>query len=165
MAMNDAAKRIAVALCLPLCLLQASRADAADAAPATSASPASPASALPAGAPVPLDALGVELVSVSLSAADFLVDLRYRVKNAALAQALLDRKVQPVLVNESTGDRFYVPSPPKVGALRQTAGNKQVVQTNRVYFMLFANPDRKLRTGEKVTLYAGDSIVRDIVIR
>jgi hypothetical protein len=31
--------------------------------------------------------------------------------------------------------------------------------------MLFANPDRKLKAGEKVTLYAGDSVVKDIVVQ
>lgn len=159
--MNTALKRLALALCLPCWLLGAGAAAAADAAPVSPVAPSTP----PASAALPLDSLGVELVGVSLSAADFLIDLRYRVKNPALAQALLDRKVQPVLVNESTGDRFYVPSAPKVGALRQTSGNKQLVQIDRVYFMLFANPDRKLKAGEKVTLYAGDSIVRDIVIK
>ena len=165
--MNTALKRLALALCLPCWLLGAGVAAAADAAPVSPAPPAAPStpSTPPASAALPLDSLGVELVGVSLSEADFLIDLRYRVKNPALAQALLDRKVQPVLVNESTGDRFYVPSAPKVGALRQTSGNKQLVQIDRVYFMLFANPDRKLKAGEKVTLYAGDSIVRDIVIK
>jgi len=171
-AMTNIFKNLAMSVCCaPLCLLGAGCASgperAADAQPAlaTEAAIPQPSSSDKVAAKQPLDALGVELVGVSLSAADFLIDLRYRVKDTTRAQALLDRKVHPVLVNESTGDRYYVPSAPKVGTLRQTAGGKQVVQMDRVYFMLFANPDRKLKAGEKVTLYAGDSIVRDIVVK
>lgn len=112
-----------------------------------------------------LENLGVELVGVRLSASDFLIDLRYRVKDVVKAQALLERKLQPVLVNEVTGDRYYIPQVPKVGALRQSATAKQPAQLDRVYFMLFANPDRKLRSGEKVTLYAGDTVVKGLVVQ
>ena len=112
-----------------------------------------------------LEDLGVELVGVRLSASDFLIDLRYRVKDIAKAQSLLERKVQPVLVNEATGDRYYIPQVPKIGSLRQSATAKQPAQLDRVYFMLFANPDRKLRSGEKVTLYAGDSVVEGLVVQ
>ncbi len=53
-----------------------------------------------AAAPVQrLEDLGVELVGVRLSGADFLIDVRYRVKDVAKAQALMERKVHPVLVN------------------------------------------------------------------
>lgn len=113
----------------------------------------------------PLEDLGVELVGVRLSGADFLIDLRYRVKDVNKAQALLERKLKPVLVNEATGDRYYIPQTPKVGQLRQSATSKQPAQLDKVYFMLFANPDRKLRTGEKVTLYAGDSVVKGLVVQ
>jgi hypothetical protein len=112
-----------------------------------------------------IEDFGVELVGVRLSGADFLIDLRYRVKDVAKAQALLEKKVQPVLVNEATGDRFYIPQVPKVGALRQSATSKQPAQLDKVYFMLFANPDRKLRVGEKVTLHAGDSTVKGLVVQ
>ena len=131
------------------------------------AEPASPAASSSAASPVTrtIAELGVELVGVRLSASDFLIDLRYRVKDIAKAQSLLERKLQPVLVNEATGDRYYIPQVPKIGSLRQSATAKQPAQLDRVYFMLFANPDRKLRTGEKVTLYAGDSVVKGLVVQ
>lgn len=125
--------------------------------------PAAPAAS--AAAAQRIEDFGVELVGVRLSGADFLIDLRYRVKDVAKAQRLLERKVQPVLVNEATGDRFYVPQAPKVGSLRQSATAKQPAQLDKVYFMLFANPDRKLRAGEKVTLHAGDSMVKGLVVQ
>lgn len=131
------------------------------------AQPAEAASAPLLGAPSgPMLAdLGIELLGVRLSASDFLIDLRYRIKDVARAQPLLERKLHPVLVNETTGDRYYVPQAPKVGALRQSATTKQPAQLGKVYFMLFANPDRKLKSGEKVTLYAGESIVKDLLVQ
>ncbi|MFZ5538167.1 MAG: hypothetical protein ACOY5V_00315 [Pseudomonadota bacterium] len=127
-------------------------AGAADGAQARVAA-AEQAPALGAGAVV--EAFGVQLKGVRLSANGYIVDLRYRVLDPAKAQPLLDRKVRPVLVDEVTGDRFYVPVPPIIGALRQTSRNK-VIHTDRDYFMLFANPDRKLQAGSKVALYVGD---------
>lgn len=118
--------------------------------------------------PVPtqrLEDFGVELIAVRLSGADFLIDVRYRVRDVAKAQALLERKIHPVLVNEATGDRFYIPQAPKVGSLRQSATSKQPAQLDKVYFMLFANPDRKLRAGEKVTLHAGESTIRGLLVQ
>jgi hypothetical protein len=102
-----------------------------------------------------VDKFGVRLTGVRLTANGYVVDLRYRVLDPDKAQGLLDRKVRPVLVDESTGNRFYVPVPPTVGALRQTSRNK-VIHTDRDYFMLFANPDRKLQAGSKVALYVGE---------
>lgn len=113
----------------------------------------------------PLEELGIEFVALRLTASDFMVDLRYRVKDVAKAQQLLEKKVQPVLVNEATGERYYVPQAPKVGSLRQSATAKQPAQLDKVYFMLFANPDRKLRVGERVTLYAGDSMVKGLLVQ
>lgn len=134
-------------------------------APADAVPTPGPASPAALTAPQASTDLGVELIGVQLSASDFLIDLRYRVKDVSRAQSLLERKVQAVLVNETTGDRFYVPQVPKVGALKQSATSKQPAQLDRVYFMLFANPDRKLKAGEKVTLYAGDTVVKDLVVR
>lgn len=113
----------------------------------------------------PLAELGIEFVGLHLTAENFMVDLRYRITDAAQSKQLVDRNVQAVLVNEATGDRYYVPRAPKVGPLRQTATAARPVQLGKVYFMLFANPDRRLRVGEKVTLYAGDSVLKELVVQ
>lgn len=102
-----------------------------------------------------VDAFGVKLMGVRLSGNGYLVDVRYQVLDPDKAQPLLDRKLRPVLIDEATGNRYYVPTPPIVGALRQTARNK-VIHTDKTYFMLFANPDRRLQPGSNVTLYVGD---------
>ena len=128
-----------------------------DAAPATS----TPTSAAPTAGSTPVtpgtvvEAYGVKLTGVHLAGSGYLIDVRYRVLDPVKAQPLLDRKLRPVLIDEATGNRFYVPAPPIVGALRQTARNK-VIHTDKTYFMLFANPDRRLQPGANVTLYVGD---------
>lgn len=136
---------------------------AGDSSAAAAAVPAAPAvyqAPAPAAEPafvggMVVEQFGVRLTGVRLTANGYVVDLRYRVLDPAKAQGLLDRNVRPVLVDETTGNRFYVPVPPTVGALRQTSRNK-VIHTDRDYFMLFANPDRKLQAGSKVALYVGD---------
>jgi multidrug efflux pump subunit AcrA (membrane-fusion protein) len=101
------------------------------------------------------DNFGVEVQGTRLSANGYVIDLRYRVLDAEKARPMLDRKVRPVLVDESTGNRFYVPQPPVVGALRQTARN-QPVAAGKTYFMIFANPDQRLKAGDSVTLFIGE---------
>ena len=155
-----AGRLIALAATLS-CLPAFADGPAADSQDGPAASAATPA---PASARRLAD-LGVDLVGVRLSASDFLIDLRYRVRDAGKAQALLEKKVSPVLVNQATGDRYYIPRTPKVGALRQSATAKQPAQVDKVYFMLFANPDRKLQAGEKVTLYVGETMVKDLVVQ
>lgn len=118
--------------------------------------------AAPKAAPT---AFGIEFLDTRLSAADNIVDLRYRVVDAEKAAPLLDRKIRPVLVNARNGHRYYVPQPPIVGALRQTTRNAQPPQVGRTYFMLFANPDRELKAGETLALYVGDQRVGDFVLR
>lgn len=136
----------------------AARADVAVGAPGAAAQPAVPLAAAsePSVEPgSPVEAIGIRLKGLRLTANGYVVDLRYRVIDPDKAQPLLDRKVRPVLVDEATGDRYYVPVPPIVGALRQTARN-QGIRTDRDYFMLFANPDGKLKAGSEVALYLGD---------
>lgn len=163
-----ASRRVAPRTTLGLALLIAASAAAAGGATALATpglAAAGTATEAPRAAPRLVDSLGVELTSVALSASGFMIDVRYRVVDAAKAQSLAERKVNPVLINQATGDRYYVPNAPKIGPLRQSATAKQPVLAGRVYFMLFANPDRRLRQGEKVILDAGDAIIPDIVVR
>lgn len=124
------------------------------------------ASAKPAADPAGpvVEQLGVQLAGVRLSANGYIVDVRYRVFDPEKAKPLLDRKVRPVLVNEATGTRFYVPQPPIVGSLRQTARNK-VIHTDRNYFILFANPDKQLQPGSLVTLYVGNQKFDNLLVQ
>jgi hypothetical protein len=158
------AVRLAAILGLTLCLMPTPHLQAAE-APAPDPAQQAASAVAPQPRERSLSDLGVELVALRLSGSDFLIDLRYRIKDVAKSQPLVERKLNPVLVNEATGDRYYIPQVPKVGQLRQSATSKQPAQVERIYFMLFANPDRKLRAGERVTLYAGEVVVKDIVVQ
>lgn len=101
------------------------------------------------------ETFGVEVHGARLSASGYVIDLRYRVLDADKARPLLDRKVLPVLVDETTGERFYIPQPPVVGALRQTSRNNAIA-LGKNYFMIFANPDQRIKAGQTLALYIGD---------
>jgi hypothetical protein len=136
---------------------------------AAAATPAATGTATAADADKPparaLEGLGIEFVDLQLAADSYLIGLRYRVTDVVKSKALIARNVRPVLVNETTGDRYYVPNAPAKpgGQQRHTAMNRPV-SAGKIYSMMFANPDRKLRTGEKVTLYAGDSILKGLEV-
>jgi len=106
--------------------------------------------------------LGIKIEGMHLSAAGYVVDCRYRVLDPAKAAPLLDRKVDPYLLDEATGARLGVPDAPKVGKLRPTSRGKVIAGRN--YYILFANPGRFLKSGDKVTLVAGDNRVGPLAI-
>jgi hypothetical protein len=129
-------------------------AQAADAEPGKAAQPAARSSA--ASARPLAKKLGIRITALRLTAAGYMVDVRYRITDPGrAAKTFLGRKHDELfLVDEATGMRFAVPTTPKVGALRQRP--KADVPTDREYFVFFANPGRHLRQGNKVTLVAGD---------
>lgn len=107
------------------------------------------------------DTLGIEVDGIRLSAAGYMLDFRYRVLDPDKAAPLLDRRIQPYLVDAS-GAKLAVPGAPKVGSLRTTSRNKLI--PGRSYYILFANPGRYLRAGSKVTLVAGDARINDLTV-
>ncbi|RMG28534.1 MAG: hypothetical protein D6721_08155 [Gammaproteobacteria bacterium] len=110
----------------------------------------------------PLEALDVQVVSVRLTAAGYMLDLRLRVGDGKKARPIFDRKLRPYIVEEKTGYRFYVPESSKLGPLRQAP---QRVRSHRVYFLLFANPGRRIRHGDRISFVVGDYGVRHLVVQ
>lgn len=108
------------------------------------------------------DKLGIKIVGLRRSAAGYMLDFRYRLLDPAKAAQLLDRKLNPYLLDEATGARLSVPTAPKVGQLRPTSRNKIIPGRN--YYILFANPGRYLKSGSKVTLVAGDALINHLTI-
>jgi hypothetical protein len=98
---------------------------------------------------------GIAITSVRLSAGGYMLDVRYRITDPDKAARLTSHAAKPYLVDERTGARMLVPSPPKVGALRQLP-RRGAATTGRTYFMLFANPGRTVKAGGTVTLVLGD---------
>ena len=106
--------------------------------------------------------LGVRIEGLHLSSAGYMVDFRYRVLDPVRAAPLLDRKLSPYLLDETTGARLGVPDAPKVGQLRPTSRNKVIPGRN--YFILFANPGRYLQPGSKVTLVTGNTQISHLTV-
>lgn len=108
------------------------------------------------------DKLGIEIVGLRRSAAGYMLDFRYRLIDPAKASQLLDRKIQPYLLDEATGAQLSVPDAPKVGQLRPTSRNNVIPGRN--YYILFANPGRYLLAGSQVTLIAGDIRINHLTV-
>ena len=103
---------------------------------------------------------GVKVLQIRLSAEGYMLDLRYRVLDAEKAAPLFDREQKAYLIDQATGAKFLVPESPKVGAMRTTRPPKQ----DKNYFILFANPGRYVKQGNKVTVVIGDFMAENLIV-
>jgi hypothetical protein len=103
---------------------------------------------------------GIELISVQLVSAGYMLEFRYRVLDAAKAQPLFQRRVHPVMIDEATGTQLIVPAPGKVGPLR----NSDPPQKGRVYWMFFANPGKMVKPGNRVSVVIGDFRASGLIV-
>lgn len=105
--------------------------------------------------------LGIQIVGLRTSAGGYLLDLRFQVIDPQAAVPLLSRSVQPRLVLED-GTELFVPTAPKLGRLRQTSTS---IRSDGVYFVLFANPARRVRRGQVVSLELGDFRAEQVLVQ
>jgi hypothetical protein len=111
--------------------------------------------------PTPLEeSWGIRILGLRLSAGGYMLDFRYRVLDPTKAAPLLDRSVKPHLIDQASGAKVIVPSPPKIGPLRTT----QAPQAGRSYFVIFANPGVYIERGSKVTVVIGDFRAEDLTV-
>jgi hypothetical protein len=103
---------------------------------------------------------GIQILNIRLTADSHMLDFRYRVVDEQKAAPLFSPKIKPLLVDENTGAVMAVPNVPKVGSMRST--RKPV--RDRTYFMLFANPQKHIQPGHKVTVVIGDCRVEHLVV-
>ena len=106
---------------------------------------------------------GVKLLSLRLSAAGFMMDFRFRVLDADKASPLFDHRNKPYVVVENSNARLPVPMAAKVGAFRPTNRGKNI-KADKNYYIMFANPDRHVKAGEKVTLVIGDFKIEGLTV-
>lgn len=104
---------------------------------------------------------GIEIVALRLTAGGRVLDLRYRVTDAALAAPLLDRRTEVNGLDQATGTVLPVPRSVKIGAMRQSAVEPQ---PGRIYFVFFGNTGRLVRRGSLVTARFGAVEIRDLVV-
>jgi hypothetical protein len=103
---------------------------------------------------------GIKVESTRLSAGGYMIDFRYRVLDPEKAKPLLDGGIHPTLKVPASGAVFGVPSPPKVGQLR----NVRDVKKDKVYFIFFANPGQYIKPGEKVNVIIGDCVIENLTV-
>ena len=104
---------------------------------------------------------GVQICGIRLSAADYMLDFRYRVIDPEKAKPLLSRQVKPYLVDQESGAKLIVPAPPKVGSLRQKSNEPL---PGKIYFIIFSNPGKLVKRGNKVTVVIGDFKAEGLII-
>lgn len=104
---------------------------------------------------------GIRVESLRLSAANYMLDLRFRVTDPQRAAPFFSRKSELQLVDPASGARLAVPNTPKLGKLRQVARQDM---GERSYFVLFANPGRYLKAGTRVDLMADETRIAQITV-
>ena len=102
---------------------------------------------------IALPELGVEIVAIHMSAADTMLDLRYRVLDPARAKPLLGSSMPISIVDPASGVAMTVPVDEQVGALRQSGTN---IRPGQVLAALFGNPGGAIHKGSKINLRLGD---------
>lgn len=105
---------------------------------------------------------GIEISSVRLSAGGYIIDFRYKVFDPVKAKALAARENKPYLIDQASGYKLLVPNTPKLGPLRQTT---KKLKKGTIYFALFANPGRLVKSGSKVTVVIGEFRVENIEVQ
>ena len=103
---------------------------------------------------------GIKPLSIRPTADGFFVDFRYRIVDAEKAAPLFSPTIKPLLIDENTGAIMAVPTVPKVGSMRSTRKPLQ----GRNYAILFANPNKHIKPGHKVTVVIGDYKVEHLIV-
>jgi hypothetical protein len=106
---------------------------------------------------------GVRLLGMRLTASDYMIDFRFHVTDAEKAITLFDHRIKPHIVVERSNAVLPVPMAAKVGALRPTNRGKNIM-ADRNYYMIFGNPDRHVKSGDKVTVVIGDFAVEHLTV-
>jgi hypothetical protein len=104
---------------------------------------------------------GVEVLWVRLTAAGNMLEFRYKVLDAEKAKPLFNRQTKPVLIHEKSGSKMMVPTPGKVGALR----NSNTPKAGTTYWMFFANPWRYIKPGDQVSIQIGDYLQQHLIVQ
>jgi len=95
---------------------------------------------------------GIDVLGVRSTAANYMLEFRYRVVDAEKAAPLFVRKTKAYMKHTASGKVLGVPNTAKLGPLRNTDIPKQ----GRVYWMFFGNAARLVKPGDKVEVTIGD---------
>src|ERR1700730_6210906 len=94
---------------------------------------------------------GVDSLAVKWTESGEVLRFTYRVLDPSKAQALNDKKNEPVLIAPEAGVKLVVPSMENVGQLRQSAPPEE----GKSYWMVFSNKGRLVKRGARVNVVIG----------
>jgi hypothetical protein len=103
---------------------------------------------------------GVDHLKVRTTASGASLEFRYRVLDGDKAKILNDKRATPYMVDWQTGNRLLVPTMEKIGTLRQVA-NPEV---GREYWMVFSNPGKLVKPGQRVDVVVGSFRVEGLTV-
>jgi hypothetical protein len=103
---------------------------------------------------------GVDQLRVRSTSSGESLEFRYRVVDPRKAAVLTDKHAKPVMIDQKTGTRLTVPTMEKIGELRQTAEP----EPGRDYWMIFANPGKLVKPGERVDVVVGALHVSSLTV-
>ncbi|HHD56436.1 MAG TPA: hypothetical protein ENK89_02005 [Desulfobulbaceae bacterium] len=107
------------------------------------------------------DKWGIEITRLHLTANGYMIDLRYRVRDATKAKELFVGKNKPMLIDQKSGKVLTVPNMGKIGPLRNSNAPKQ----GKIYWMFFNNMSGLIQPGSMVTVVIGAFRAEDLVVR
>ena len=104
--------------------------------------------------------LGIEIVSLRITARGHMLDLRYRVVNPDAAKEVLRKstKLDIRVVDQKTNHTLEI-TDTNLGKMR---AKSQSPKKNRIYYVLFANPGAKIKAGSEVAIRFGPVQVNDL---
>jgi hypothetical protein len=94
---------------------------------------------------------GVDSLRVKWVESGEVLRFTYRVLDPSKAQALNDKKNEPVLIAPEAGVKLVVPSMENVGQLRQSAPPEE----GKAYWIVFSNKGRLVKRGAHVNVVIG----------
>ena len=94
---------------------------------------------------------GIDQVKLQPTASGRLIRFSYRVLDPQKAQPLNDKKAEPYLQIDKTGEKLGVETGERVGKLRQVAEP----ESGREYWMMFGNAGHLVKPGDRVNIVIG----------
>jgi hypothetical protein len=103
---------------------------------------------------------GVDDLRLRATASGSMIRFSYRVVDSNKAKVLNDKKLHPILIDQTSGAKLEVPVMEKVGQLRQTA----TPENGREYWMVFGNRSHIVKPGNRVTVTIGTFRAQGLVV-
>jgi len=74
----------------------------------------------------------------------------------------MDRRAECYVIDQKSGTKMTVPTPPKVGSLRQKTREPVA---GKIYYIIFANPGKRVKIEDRVTVVIDDLEIPNMTVR